>query len=119
MLNQTDIVINKVENALLATFQATLSETSLAQFQTSLLNRISDPSVQYVLCDLSGVDILDIDEYLSITKTFNMASLMGVNTIMVGLNPGVAATLVDYDIDISQFQYALNIDDALLLTRNQ
>jgi len=118
MSHETDVVINQVENALLATIQSALSDTSLKEFQARLLARISGSNVKYVLCDLSGVDILDIDEYRNIAKTFSMASLMGAETIMIGLNPGIVATLVDHDIDITQFQYALNIDDALVLTRN-
>jgi len=119
MENNSDVVINQVENALLATIQCALSDAALRQFQAELLTRISASKAKYLLCDLSGVDILDIDEYLNIVKTFNMASLMGAETIMVGLNPGIVATLVDYDIDVTEFQYALNIDDALVLTRRQ
>jgi len=119
MKNKSDVVINQVENTLLATIQSVLSDGALQQFQTDLLGRVSGSKIRYVLCDLSGVDLLDIDEYLNIVKTFNMVGLLGAKTIMIGLSPGIVATLVDYDIDITQFQYALNIDDALVLTRNQ
>ena len=50
-------------------------------------------------------------------KTFEMASLMGANTIVVGLSPGIAATIVDYDIDISQLGYARNIEQGLSMIR--
>ena len=111
------IVLNKVENTLLATMQSTLSHSVLEDFQQELLNRLERIKVDYVLCDLSGLELLDIDEYVSLCNTLSMASLMGVRAIMVGLTPGVAATIVDYDVDISAFQYARNIDDGLALAK--
>lgn len=117
MLNSSGVVINKIDNGLLVTIQLTLTDEVLAEFQRELLDALSKTKVKHVLCDLSGMDIMDIEEYMSLMKTFEMASLMGANTIVVGLSPGIAATIVDYDIDISKLGYARNIEQGLSMIR--
>lgn len=117
MFNDSGIVLNKVDNALLATIQATLTPEVLAQFKRSLLKKLAQSNIKFVLCDLSVVDIIDIEEFSCLSDIFSMAELMGTQTILVGISPGVAATIVDYEVDISKFKYALNVDDGLALAR--
>lgn len=112
-----EIVLNKIENTLLATFQSTMTEAVLGEFKNALLIQLSKVQSNYVLCDLSGVDLVDIDEFSHLTQILNMASLMGTKTIIVGIKPCVAATIVDYDMDISLFDYALSIDEGLAKAR--
>jgi rsbT antagonist protein RsbS len=117
MQNESSIVINKIESALLATIQSALTDEVLSQFRADVLSRISESSINYLLCDFSGLDLLDIDEYREIQGICQMAELMGVTSIIVGLRPGIAATLVDYDIDPKNIRFALNIDEGLLIVR--
>lgn len=117
MINNSGVVINKIDNGLLATIQATLTDDVLNQFQQDLLERLSLTKVKHVVCDLSGMEIIDIDEYVNLTLTFDMAGLMGASTVVVGLSPGIAATIVDYDVDISKYRYALNIEQGLNLIK--
>ncbi|MFD2166113.1 STAS domain-containing protein [Thalassotalea euphylliae] len=117
MLGESNIVLNKIESAVLATIQSALTDEVLNRFREDLLTHLSATSVKYLLCDFSGLDLLDIDEYQSVQKICQMAQLMGVTSIIVGLSPGLAATIVDYDIDTKNIRFALNIDEGLLLVR--
>lgn len=117
MINDSGIVLNRLNNALLATIQATLMPEVLQQFKGSLLNELVETKVKYILCDLSAVDIIDIEEFSSLSSILDMAGLMGAKTIFIGMPPNIAATIVDYDIDINKFQYALTIDEGLSLAQ--
>ena len=119
MVSDNSIVINKLDNTLLATVPPLLSENTLVQLQDELLDRISQTDVSFILCDFSGVELLDAQEYSRLTNTLKMASLMGAETILVGLSPGIAAMIVDHDIDIDTFQYALDIEQGLLLAQRK
>ncbi|QIZ77691.1 STAS domain-containing protein [Ferrimonas lipolytica] len=116
MSNESSIVLNKIERRLIATVQSTLTDEVLARFQQQLLLRLTELQLDYLLCDLSGIDIIDIEEFEALSNIFKMASLMGVNTILVGLNPGLAATIVDFDLDTSAFMFARNIEHGLELS---
>ncbi len=117
MFSDSPVVLNKVGNALIVTLQSTLTDEVLEQFQEHLLSRITQVKVRYIVCDLSGVELIDMEEYASISSSFKMAALMGVKTIIVGLNPGVAAMIVDSELDCASFQYALNIEQGLTLAK--
>jgi len=117
MPKATFIVLNKVESALLATFPAFISDEVLVDFKQTLLGKLSKEKSQYLLCDLSGLEFVDIDEYLELIQTLSMASLLGTKAIMVGMKANIAATIVDYDIDVAMFEHVLNLDDGLALTR--
>lgn len=119
MISENSIVINKLNNALLATVPPLLSDTVLTQLQSELLDRVEKTKVDFILCDFSGIELLDIDEYSRLVSALKMASLMGARTILVGLSPGIAAMIVDHDIEIGSFQYALDIEQGLALTRGK
>lgn len=117
MVSGNGVVINKIDNGLLATIQSTLTDDVLSRFRQDLLERLSISKAKHIICDLSGMQIIDIDEYMKLTQTFDMAALMGASTVVVGLNPGIAATIVDFEIDISKYQYALNIEQGFNLIK--
>ncbi|WP_117234164.1 STAS domain-containing protein [Vibrio maerlii] len=117
MFSDSAVVLNKVGNALIVTLQTTLTDEVLNQFQARILSKISEVKVSYIVCDLSGMELIDMEEYASITTSLKMAAVMGVKTIIVGLNPGVAAMIVDSDLDCDSFKYALNIEQGLSLAK--
>ena len=115
MYSENSVVLNKVQNTLIATMPPVLTEPVLVQLQTDLLQQLAGIKIGYVLFDLSAIDILDVEEFVVISNICKAAGLMGSKTILVGLNPGVAASIVDYNFDTVVFQYALSIDDGLAL----
>jgi rsbT antagonist protein RsbS len=58
------------------------------------------------------VRALDTFAFNSFTDTAKMASLLGVSTVFVGLQPGVVSALVDLEVEIADVVSALAIEDA-------
>ena len=106
------IVLNAIRQALLATVQISLTQTVIEEFKIQVLNRIKETQFEYLLLDLSGLEIMDFDEYQKICQIIDMVSLMGVHSIIIGLRPEVVASLVEHDISNMNYKVALNIEDA-------
>ena len=113
------IVLNNVAGALVATIQAALTPDVLDQFKQALLIRLEKDNVHHLLFDFSGLELMDANEFKAIQKIINMASLMGVPSILVGFRSGIVASLVQHNLDILCMKTALNLEDAFNQIENK
>jgi rsbT antagonist protein RsbS len=107
------ITIQPHRGALIASIQVDLDQRVLERFQADLLQRIEDSRARFVIIDLTGVAVMDESDFAALRRTIDMVSLMGTDTILCGLRPGVAASLVDLDVSIAGLRTQLNLDAAL------
>ena len=68
-----------------------------------------------MLIDLSGLDIVDSYVARVLADTAKMARLMGTDTVIVGIRPEVAATLVRMGYAMSGVRTALNVDEGIAM----
>jgi len=106
------IVLNAIRTALLATVQVSLTPNVIEKFKSDVLDRVKQDKFEHLLMDLSGLELMDFDEYQKVCQVMGMVSLMGVQPIIIGLRPGVVASLVEHDIGKINYTIALNIEDA-------
>ena len=99
-------------NCVVASIQIDLSEEVLQQFRTDLLELLHTSGADGVILDVSGVDVLDVEDFQALKATTEMAALMGARTILSGLRPGVVSALVELDADIEGIEATLNLDEA-------
>ena len=109
------IPLQLIQGCLVASIQIDLTDRVLSLFRKELLERIASTHVHGVVLDVSGVEVMDSFDFEMLKTTMTMASVMGAAPIIVGLKPGVVSALVDMDVDTSDVQAALNLDDALQL----
>src|SRR5262245_32860626 len=107
------ITIQPHRGALIASIQVDLDQHVLRRFQSDLLESVRSSRSRFVIMDLTGVAVLDESDFAGLRRTIDMAALMGTRTILCGLRPGVAASLVDLDVPIDDLQTSLNLDAAL------
>lgn len=119
MQSQGDIVINKIGLALFATIQTDLTSAVLMQFRQSLLKQIEKQSINFVIVDFSGLALLDAAECDTLQKICKMANLMGAKSTWVGLNPGIACSIDDFNLDLKHIDFASTIDDALVSVQSE
>jgi len=98
-----------------ASIQVDLSEEVLQLFRTELLELLHRSGARGVILDLSGVEILDLEDFEALRRTMAMAALMGARTVFAGFRPGVVSALVELDADVQEVTAALNLDDAFRL----
>src|SRR5215831_15069793 len=88
------IPILKLGKTLLATIQVDLHDTVVDAFQNDVLEEIEKTGSTGLIIDISALESVDSYVARMFANTGKMAKLMGAETVIVGMRPAVAATLV-------------------------
>lgn len=110
---ESPITILRIRSILLATIQVELRDTIADAFQNDVLTAIAETQSRGLIIDISGMEIVDSYVARVIVATAQMAKLMGTNTVLVGMRPEVAATLVRMGFRIEGVLTALDVDEGL------
>ena len=120
-MNQSEIgriPILKMGQYLLATIQVDMYDRLALQFQEDLLERIEKTGARGVLIDISSLQIVDSFIGRMIGNVSAMSRILGAETVVVGMRPAVAITLVELGVTLSQVHTALNVDRGINLLRS-
>ena len=104
---------------IVASIQVDLSDEVMEQFRSDLLDLLQSSGARGVLLDLSGVEVLDLEDFDALSRTMEMAALMGARSVLSGLRPGVVSSLVELNADTDAIQAALTLDDAFQLIEKE
>jgi len=107
------VAIQLSRGYLTSSLQTDLSAAMLRRFREELAAKIQATEVKGMVVDLSGIAVLDSEDFAQLRKIIQMASLMGVYAIMTGLQPGVVSYLVESECDLSGLHTCLNLDEAV------
>ena len=105
--------ILRVAGNLLVSVNLDLDDASAEDFQHDVLEAIERFSPGGLVVDISGLEIVDSYVARVLADTASMARLMGVPTVIAGMRPEVAATLVQMGFMLEGVLAALDVDDAL------
>jgi rsbT antagonist protein RsbS len=105
----------RVGGNLLVTVQTDLHDAVAEAFQQDLLSTIERTGAAGLLIDVSGLEMVDSYVARVLADTGQMAKLMGTETVIVGIRPEVAATLVRMGYTMTGVRTALNVDEGLAL----
>ncbi|NEW04309.1 STAS domain-containing protein [Bacillus megaterium] len=78
------------------------------------LKKANELKLSHLLFDLSGVMIVDTMVAHQIFKIVDALGLLGVKTILIGIRPEVAQTMIQLGIDFSKITIKANLEKALL-----
>jgi rsbT antagonist protein RsbS len=109
------IPLQVVRGCVVASIQIDLDPEVLRQFRIDLLACVQKSRANGVILDVSGIDILDLDDFNGLRSTMEMAEVMGARPILSGLKPGVVSALIDLGADPEGVNAVLNLDDAFQL----
>lgn len=108
------IPILRVASTLLVSIQTDLHDAVAESLQEDVLSAIEKQSAAGLLIDVSGLDTVDSYVARVLADTAKMARLMGTSTVIVGIRPEVAATLIRMGYTIGgDVRTALNVDEGL------
>jgi rsbT antagonist protein RsbS len=113
MYEDSGIPIVQIGNALLVSIQMTLHDELLENLSAALADRLRVSSAGAVAIDLSSVGLIDSFTTRIINRIAAMARLMGVRTVISGIQPDVAMTMVEMGIALEGVETFLSIDQAL------
>ncbi len=113
--NVQRIPLQVVRDCVVASIQIDLDIEVLRQFRHDLLECVQKNQANGVILDVSGLDILDLDDFNGLRRTMEMAEVMGARSILSGLKPGVVSALIDLGVEPGGVSAVLNLDDAFQL----
>lgn len=114
-----EIPILKVGSILLATVHVELHDAIAEAFQEDILAELERSGATGVLMDISGLDVVDSYVARVLADTGRMARLMGAHSVIVGIRPEVAATLIRMGYMMDGVLTAMNVDDGIALLGKQ
>jgi rsbT antagonist protein RsbS len=113
------IPILKMGKFLLVTIQVDMHDRLAMTLQDDLTNRIVRDRASGVLIDISALDVVDSFIGRMISNTAAMARVLDADTVLVGMRPAVAITLVELGLTLDGVKTALNVERGMaLLTRD-
>ena len=113
------IPILKMGPFLLVTIQVDLYDRLALGLEHDLINMVSKTSARGVLIEISAVSIVDSFMGRIIGNIASMSGIMGAETVVVGMQPAVAITLVELGITLQGVHTALDVEKGMDLLLNK
>ena len=107
------IPIIEYRDLLLISIQIEVTDRIIQRLKSDIAETIRCKVVRGVIIEVSDVDMIDSYIARAIRDIGQICKLMGVRTLLVGLDPGMAITLVEMGMTMQGVETALNIDDAV------
>ena len=109
------IPILKMGQLLLVTIQVDMHDRLAMTLQDDLTNRIVKDRAKGVLIDISALDLVDSFIGRMINNIAAMAKILDADTVLVGMQPAVAITLVELGLTLEGVKTALNVERGMIM----
>jgi rsbT antagonist protein RsbS len=113
------IPILQMGEFLLVTIQVDMHDQLALTLQDDLSERISKTSARGVLIDISALDIVDSFIGRMIGTISGLSRIMDAETVLVGMQPAVAITLVELGLTLPGVSTALNVERGMRLLQQR
>ena len=104
------IPILRMGDFLLVTIQVDMHDRLSMTLQEDLTNRICETGARGVLIDISSLEIVDSFIGRMLGNIAAMSRVLDAQTVVVGIQPAVAITLVELGMSLQGVRTALNVD---------
>ena len=111
------IPILKLGRFLLVTIQVDMHDRLALVLQDELTARIVTDQARGVLIDISSLDIVDSFIGRMLSNIAGMARVLDADTVVVGMQPSVAITLVELGLSLPGIRTALNVERGMALLK--
>lgn len=112
------IPILKMGNYLLVSIQVDMDDRTAMALQDDLTSQIVRHRASGVLIDISSLDVVDSFIGRMLANTAAMARILDAETVVVGMQPSVAITLVELGLSLTGVRSALNVERGMELLRD-
>jgi len=113
------IPILKMGDFLLVTIQVDLYDQLAENLESDLVNAVKKHNSKGVLIDISSVSIIDSFMGRILGNIGVMSRIMGAQSVIVGMQPAVAMTLVELGLTLTGVATALNVEKGMELLRSK
>jgi rsbT antagonist protein RsbS len=112
------VPILRLGDCLLVTVQVDMHDQLAMTLQDDLTNKIVATKARGVLIDISALEMVDSFIGRMLGNIASMSRILDAQTVVVGMQPAVAITLVELGLSLPGIRTALNVDAGLALLRN-
>jgi rsbT antagonist protein RsbS len=112
------IPILRMGEFLLVTIQVDMQDQLALQLQDDLTHAIDKKGARGVLVDISALEMVDSFIGRMIADISGMARILDAKTVLVGMQPAVAITLVELGLSLPGVATALNVERGMQLLRH-
>lgn len=107
-----------VIGCIIVAIQDDLDDRAVIALQDRLVEEIARTSAHGVIIDISGLEIVDTFAGRMLGNMAEMSRLLNARTIVAGMRPAVAMTLVELGLELEGVETALNADKAMMMLRH-
>jgi rsbT antagonist protein RsbS len=118
-MNGSRIPILKVGRVLIVPIQVDMDDQTVIHLQESILSELERTGSRGVLIDISLLEMVDSFIGRMLSDIAAMARIMDARTVVVGMQPAVAITLVELGLELKGVDTVLNADEGFRLLRSE
>src|SRR6266478_4671592 len=107
------VPILKQRDYLIASVQSVLSDQDLVQLRDDLADRVGQYRSRGVIVDVTVLDVIDSFATRTLRAIAHMLRLRGAETVIVGIQPDVAFTMVQLGLTLEGIGTALDLEEGL------
>jgi len=111
------IPILKIGRLLLVSIQVDMHDRMAIALQEDLTKRIAETNAHGVIIDISALEMVDSFIGRMLSNIAGMSKLLGADTVVAGMQPSVAITLVELGLSLKGVRTALSLERAMELLR--
>jgi rsbT antagonist protein RsbS len=100
-------------NFLLVTIQVDMHDKLALTLQDDLMTKVAEVGARGVLIDISSLEIVDSFIGRTLANIASMAKILDAQTVVVGMQPAVAITLVELGMSLPGIRTALNVESGM------
>jgi len=113
------IPILKVGRVLVVPIQVDMDDQTVLNLQERILSELERTGARGVLIDVSLLEMVDSFIGRMLSDIAAMARIMDARTVVVGIQPAVAITLVELGLELRGVETVLNVDEGIKLLRDE
>ncbi|WP_199432561.1 STAS domain-containing protein [Qaidamihabitans albus] len=103
----------ELDGVLLVTIQGELTDHDAIALQQDLTTQVAERGARGVLINISALEIVDSFLARTLHEIAGVTSLLAAETVVVGMRPEVAITLVELGLTLNGLRTALSVSDGL------
>jgi len=104
---------------LIASIQSALSDDDLVRLRDALVERVGKFRSRGVIVDVTPLDVMDSFATRTLRDLAHMIRLRGAHTVIVGIQPEVAYTMVQLGLTLEDIATALDLEEGIALLQRK
>ena len=113
------VPIMRIGTDVLITLQGNLDDTTVVAIEAAIMQEVARSRTTGTLIDVSGLEMVDSFIARVIGRMAAMTRLLGAETVIVGIQPAVAITLVEMGVAMVGLSTALNAEQGMAMLKRR